>query len=470
MGKNNKKPDIQELRDFATAKGGKLISDQYINNSTKYLWEDHLGNQWYASWGAVRHKTWSPFLVKEKQRTSNLKFTIEDLQKFAESKGGKCLSTVYTKGKDKFLWEDEFGNQFKKSWVSIYKQGEWSPLEKRKNISKAKTKWTYEQLKDTIESAGYELISITQANNLTKRVVNIKHKETGAVRRVEPSYGMKYGFKIYYGKQQAEIAKFIESLGVKVEQNIRTIIAPKELDILLTDLNIAIELDGLYWHNKDKQYHLNKTIEARKKGIQLLHFFDIEWQTRKEQIKSFLTAKLNKNHQRVYARKCNIQIVDKSIARDFLNKYHIQGTTRFEKAYGLYLNGELLSLITIGRHHRNTKADTYVLSRYIVKSGVSVLGGLSRLTKSALKDYGKLITWVDLRISDGSNWIKSGWTLEAELPPDYFYYDRGARQIVSKQSRKKKTVNTPKGMTELEHAKKDGLTRIYDCGKLRLAI
>ena len=38
---------------------------------------------------------------------------------------------------------------------------------------------------------------------------------------------------------------------------------------------------------------------------------------------------------------------------------------------------------------------------------------------------------------------------------------------VSKQSRQKKLVSTPEGMTEREHAKLDGLLRIYDCGKIR---
>ena len=34
-------------------------------------------------------------------------------------------------------------------------------------------------------------------------------------------------------------------------------------------------------------------------------------------------------------------------------------------------------------------------------------------------------------------------------------------------ARQKKVVSTPVGMTEAEHAKKDGLLRIYDCGKIR---
>jgi hypothetical protein len=53
-----------------------------------------------------------------------------------------------------------------------------------------------------------------------------------------------------------------------------------ELDIYLPEKNLAIEFDGLFWHNsnnKFKNYHLKKTLLCEKQGIQLIHIFEYEW-------------------------------------------------------------------------------------------------------------------------------------------------------------------------------------------------
>ena len=52
----------------------------------------------------------------------------------------------------------------------------------------------------------------------------------------------------------------------------------------------------------------------------------------------------------------------------------------------------------------------------------------------------------------------------------HFYFDNKTGDIIGKQSRQKKRVNTPINMTEHEHALQDKLYRIYDCGKIKLVI
>ena len=54
----------------------------------------------------------------------------------------------------------------------------------------------------------------------------------------------------------------------------RKILNGKEIDILLPDLNIGFEFNGLYWHSelyRDKNYHLAKSKLCENKGIQLIH-------------------------------------------------------------------------------------------------------------------------------------------------------------------------------------------------------
>lgn len=279
-------------------------------------------------------------------------------------------------------------------------------------------------------------------------------------------------YNIPSSKGEKELRLYIQSLGFSsAGPGFFGGDTPRTVDIKIKEKNIAIEYNGEYFHNveklkNNKNYHLNKTKLANEHGYTLIHIFELEWKNRKDQIKSFLRSKLGKNTNKIYARKCELKEVNKKEADIFLNTYHILGTCKFIKAIGLYYNNELVSMITIGKHHRNNK--DIVLSRFIGKNNVTVVGGLSKLCKFAYNEFGEFITWIDLRWSEGKSWIKNGWIQEEKLYPDYFYYNLKKRCIINKQKRKKSLVNTPNNMTEAEHAKQDGLVRVYDCGKLRL--
>lgn len=194
---------------------------------------------------------------------------------------------------------------------------------------------------------------------------------------------------------------------------------------------------------------------------------DIELRDKELQIKSFLKSKLHLNRT-IGARECQLKYVDKKDASDFLNKYHILGSTKFINSIGLFYNDELISLITLGNHHRDSKCTSKILSRYVTKDGYNVCGGLSKLVKRAKTDFGDLITWIDLRWSNGSNWIRSGWKLDGTLRPDYNLYDAGRKIIVKKH----KLVSLMTDYTKNENTliKERKLLKIYDCGKLRLKI
>lgn len=53
-----------------------------------------------------------------------------------------------------------------------------------------------------------------------------------------------------YSKAEKEIVQFIVSLGVTVVENDRTVLSGHELDIYVPDYKLAIEYNGLYWHDK----------------------------------------------------------------------------------------------------------------------------------------------------------------------------------------------------------------------------
>ena len=298
--------------------------------------------------------------------------------------------------------------------------------------------------------------------------------ECGTVRSLQNS-NLKSGSTLSCGcvtyqtsKAEGELQSFLDSIGVSANKEK---IDGVEVDLLAPKEKIAIEYNGLYWHSEEfgrgSKYHLKKTEHCRANGIRLIHIREDLWNTRKNQVQSFLRSSFGKNENKIYARKCKVVSIDKMEAGSFLDDVHIQGRDRRASiCLGLYCKGELVSVCTISKHHRNNKE--WVLSRFASKHNHTVVGGLSRLTKHAMNviDTGALITWADRSLSEGSGYISAGWELEGILRPDYAYVK--GNKVVSKQSRKKSNVGTPEGMTEREHAVNDGLYRIWDCGKLKL--
>ncbi|MDA3779279.1 MAG: hypothetical protein PF487_03455, partial [Bacteroidales bacterium] len=140
--------------------------------------------------------------------------------------------------------------------------------------------------------------------------------------------------------KENEVRNFIENeLNFKTKK-IR--IENKEIDIYLPDYKLGIEFDGLYWHSdlfKEKNYHLNKTIECEKQDIHLLHVFEDEWIYKKEIVKSIIKSKLGIIENKIFARKCIIkEISDNNSIRNFLNINHLQSFVGSSVKIGLFYN------------------------------------------------------------------------------------------------------------------------------------
>ena len=57
----NIKPELEVCKHHATNLGGKLLSTEYVNHTTKLLWECKKGHQWKSSWTCVHNQnSWCP--------------------------------------------------------------------------------------------------------------------------------------------------------------------------------------------------------------------------------------------------------------------------------------------------------------------------------------------------------------------------------------------------------------------------
>ena len=282
----------------------------------------------------------------------------------------------------------------------------------------------------------------------------------------EQWFKVKADNRYFTSKAEIELIDWLTSIGVSA---IKRRIGGEEVDVFIESSKLGIEMHGLYFHSEARisnDKHHKKYITSKNNGFKLLQIFSNEWETRKPQILNRILSLLGINQVVIGARKCETREVSHTEARPFFEQNHIQGYKRGNVLIvGLYHENKLVSAASFGHHHRDKNKMT--LNRFCCLGGYRIIGALSKITKNGSEKLKQdLYTWCDLRWTDGSSYIASGWTQDLILDPDYFYIKNG-RHVISKQSRKKSNVHTPDGMTERQHALQDGLLRVYDAGKIR---
>jgi hypothetical protein len=278
--------------------------------------------------------------------------------------------------------------------------------------------------------------------------------------------------------KEKELSDFISDLGFTVITSNRDILKGKEIDILVKEKNIGFELNGLYYHSdlfKDKNYHINKTIESKKEGVRLIHIFEDEWDYKKEIVKSRIKNLLGVIDKKIYGRKCILKKVPTKVKTKFLNENHIQGTVGSTVNYGLYFNDELVSIMTFGKGRNIMNGSNYEweLLRFCNKINHTVIGGASKLFKHFINENNpnNIISYADIRWSEGSLYDILGFNYVKTSQPNYFYIINKKREHRYKF---RKDILISEGFdsnkTEHEIMSERGYNRIYDCGNLVYSI
>ena len=272
---------------------------------------------------------------------------------------------------------------------------------------------------------------------------------------------------------EKELQSFLKDIGVVFKTNVKSIIPPYELDIYIPDRNIAIEYDGLYFHNSDhvdKDYHLLKTKLCSAIGIRLIHIFEDEWLYTPDIVKSKLKNILGLSDIVFYARKLSIsEVSDTKLKNDFLDSNHLQGKTSSSINVGLFDGDKLISLMCFSKYQ-----DIYILDRFCSLINCSVVGGFSRLLKYFIRIYhpSQIDTYAELRWTDynvvNSVYMKNGFSFVHYNKPSFWWTKASFRkhrrygQKKNIQSRRKEDIDW--SLTEYELMAQDGFKRIYDCG------
>ena len=294
----------------------------------------------------------------------------------------------------------------------------------------------------------------------------------------------------YSSKNEFEIYKFFQDNGVNVKRKDRKVIAPMEIDIYLPEYHMGVEFDGLAFHssgpegtrevtkNVSPHYHIHKTDLCKNSGVQLLHIFENEWvdACKRDIWKSVLLNKIGKSH-RIYARKTDARLIDTEIASIFCSENHLQGGCSCSVALGLFSNDELVAVMTFGKPRFNKNYD-WELIRYCCKKYCTVVGGASKLLSAFKRLHkGSIISYANLRWSDGKLYENLGFKLVRKSEPNYFYFKvkheilptdmvLHSRVEFQKHKLKGKLEVYDENLSEKENMYMNNYRTIYDCGNL----
>ncbi len=127
--------------------------------------------------------------------------------------------------------------------------------------------------------------------------------------------------------------------------------------------------------------------------------------------------------RRIYARQTVVARVDKRITTAFLTEHHLQTPMPGKYRYGLYFEGELVSIAVFsgGRKMQGQPEDyrSFELIRFCHKRDFIAIGGLSKLIAAFRKDFkpGDLMTYVDRDWSQDSSLQQIGFIEKGTLAP-----------------------------------------------------
>lgn len=294
-------------------------------------------------------------------------------------------------------------------------------------------------------------------------------------------------FNCSQSEDERNLARWLQSdLGCKVVTRDRQLLDGKEIDIYLPDYKIGIEYNGNYWHSypvKDMKYHQDKSIQAAKVGIRLIHIFEYEWKDSEiqEKIKNYLYDIVKSDSiDRIYARNTVVSEISPAEQYKFQDKYHLQGRATASIHLGIYQDADkdkkdLLGIMTFGKPRFNSQYE-YELVRMCFKPKVSVVGGAQKMFKYFLNKYKpkQILTYSDISKFTGGVYKQMGMRAVQDnsmTVPNYVWVRPQDSCFLNRyQTTKQKLIDSGLGsddQTEDDIMTWSGYVKVYDCGQLK---
>jgi hypothetical protein len=114
---------IQEMKDVAKSKNGECLSNEYLGSDKKLLWRCEFGHEWEAApQNILNNKTWCPNCA------GNIKLTLPEVILIGKKRGLTLLSKNYSNNNSKIDWQCEKGHIFSLSIINVKERKEPCPV------------------------------------------------------------------------------------------------------------------------------------------------------------------------------------------------------------------------------------------------------------------------------------------------------------------------------------------------------
>lgn len=433
----------------------------------------------------VSHYSKTDEYVKKVRETSKIKYGVDNYSKTKEfvDKSKKTYLDRY--GVDSYTKTDEYVSKSKKTCLDKYGVDSYVKTDEFKKRFK----------KTCLEKYGVDHVYKSFLHRSSFKICNdinyIGYQNSMNLFRCNKGHEFEISTDNYYGRlnnninlcticnpigdmrsiKENELFRFIKQIynGVVIKSYRDGL----EIDIYIPELKIGFEFNGLYYHSnkfKDKNYHLDKTNYFKEKGIRIIHIWEDDWVNKRPIVESMVINFLGLTNNKIFARKCEvIELIDSKIVKDFLNENHIQGNDRSVKNFGLYYNGELLSIMTFNKSEGRKKMlyNEWNLSRFCNKLNYNIVGGASKLLKYFISKYNptRIISYADRDWSFGGLYLKLDFSIINETLPDYKYIIDGVKK--HKQNFTKKRLRIGDNISESKYMSINNINKVYDCGKIK---
>lgn len=426
-------------------------------------------------------------IKKKKEQKALEKFGVSCVLQSKEIKN-KAKETIVKKyGVDNINQVKEVREKSKKTMLKKYgveypgQSEELKEKIKKTNLEKYGVQCVLqnEQIKEKIKETNFRRYG--NKNNFLNPIIKEKIKQTNLKR-----YGVPYACMLNQCRKanKGAISKINKSFSKKLENNkiknkLEFNLGKFSYDIQLLDSNILIEVNPTYTHNVTfgsefrgfkrqpltKEYHYEKTLNAKNNGYRCIHVFD--WDD-EDKIINMLRPK-----QKIYARNSDCKEISEEECNEFLSKYHLQCSCKGQIVrIGLFYKNELVEIMTFGKPRYNKNYE-WELLRLCSHSDYNIIGGANKLFSHFLIDYkpSSIISYCDNSKFDGDVYKWLGFELLNYGKPSKHWYNYKTKQHITDNLLRQRgfdqlfATNYGKGISNKELMLQEGFVEIYDSGQ-----
>jgi len=152
-----KKHTIETCQEVAKSRGGLCLETEYKDNKNPMRWRCKEGHEWVMNFSYIKNKKgWCT------ECSGNKKYTLEECQEVAVSRGGLCLETEYIHSRKKMRWMCKEEHEWTARFTCIKNRGQWC------SVCSGNAKLTIEECHEVANSRGGECLETEYKDNKTK--------------------------------------------------------------------------------------------------------------------------------------------------------------------------------------------------------------------------------------------------------------------------------------------------------------